>query len=147
MKRKEGFTLIELLAVIVILAVIIVIAIPMVSNSLGGARKDSFKVYAKKVINTVSAKYQSDMLTTGKTNITCYTLDELMGQSKGSYEGYVLVCNPNSENYDFKVTIKNGKLIVNNSRLKDIEDKVTEGTINSLTCPSAAEIASKCSAQ
>lgn len=147
MKKKEGFTLIELLAVIVILAVIIVIAIPMVSNSLGGAKKDSFKVYAKKVLNTVEAKYQSDMLTSGTSTKTCYTLDELMGQSKGSYEGYVLVCNPNSENYDFKVTIENAGLIADNSTLNDIDDKVVDGNLSSLTCPAAADITKKCLAE
>ena len=42
-KKNKGFTLIELLAVIVILAVIALIAIPLITNIIGGVRKEAAK--------------------------------------------------------------------------------------------------------
>lgn len=86
-KNKKGFTLVELLAVIVVLAIIMIIAIPQVMESMNAAKKNSFKIYAQKVLNTASAKYQTELLT--GTPSTCYKVSTLMGNGKGKYVGYV----------------------------------------------------------
>ena len=93
-KNKKGFTLVELLAVIVVLAIIMIIAIPQVMDSMNAAKKNSFKIYAQKVLNTAQTTYQAGILDSNSK--TCYTVDELMGNGKGNYTGSV------------KVTVTNG---------------------------------------
>ncbi len=107
-KNKKGFTLVELLAVIVVLAIIMVIAIPSVMDSMNKARKNSFKIYAQKVLNTASTQYQTDMLTSGSATKTCYPISTLMKQGAGNYVGYVMVSGSNSDNVEFTIVIADG---------------------------------------
>ncbi len=49
--NKKGFTLVELLAVIVVLAIILVITVPMILNTMGSAKSDSFDASLNTVVN------------------------------------------------------------------------------------------------
>ncbi len=49
--NRKGFTLVELLAVIVVLAIILVITVPMILNTLGSAKSDSFDASLNTVVN------------------------------------------------------------------------------------------------
>ena len=115
MKNKKGFTLVELLAVIVVLAIIMIIAIPQVMESMNAAKKNSFKIYAQKVLNTAVAKYQTDTLT-NTTPSSCYKVSTLMGNGKGNYLGYVIV-----NNGTFTVSIKDGSYYVKDAAYADLE--------------------------
>ena len=111
MKNKKGFTLVELLAVIVVLAIIMIIAVPSVMESMNSARSKAFIIYAQKVLNTASTKYQSKILM-GDDISTCYTLEALMGAGTGNYKGYVEISNPNTDTTDFTITLKDNNYSV-----------------------------------
>jgi prepilin-type N-terminal cleavage/methylation domain len=51
--KKNGFTLIELLGVLIILAILALITIPLVTNSLQKAEKESFKNSIEGIIRTM----------------------------------------------------------------------------------------------
>ncbi len=107
-KNKKGFTLVELLAVIVVLAIIMIIAIPSVMESMNKARRNAFKIYAQKVLNTAMTKYQADMLTGGTSATSCYKLSDLMKQGTGNYKGSVKIVNNNTDTVDFQIYLSDG---------------------------------------
>lgn len=102
-RNQKGFTLVELLAVIVVLAIIIIIAMPNVISAMNSAKLSTFKVYAKRVIQSAQGQYQTDNLTSfggplanAKIKNTsdgtyCYDLAAIGLKSAGSYKGYVIV--------------------------------------------------------
>ena len=116
MKNKKGFTLVELLAVIVVLAIIMIIAIPQVMDSMNAAKKNSFKIYAQKVLNTAITQHQAEALTLSGTPNNCYKVSSLMGNGKGNYVGYVIV-----NNGTFTVFIKDGSYYVKDAAYADLE--------------------------
>ncbi len=119
--NKKGFTLVELLAVIVVLAIIMVIAIPSVMDSMNKARKNSFKIYAQKVLNTANTQYQTDLLTTGSSSKTCYNLSELMKQGVGNYKGHVSVTGNNSDGVVFTLYLSDGNYFVSGATYDTLE--------------------------
>lgn len=128
MKRnKKGFTLVELLAVIVVLAIIMIIAIPSVMESMNNARRNSFAIYAQKVMNTVQAKVQSDLLS-GNTVATCYTLPTLMGTGVGNYTGHVNVTNPNSDNPTYTLYLSDNNYSYTGATAGNIDVSNIDGT-------------------
>ena len=135
-KNKKGFTLVELLAVIVVLAIIMIIAIPQVMESMNAAKKNSFKIYAQKVLNTAISKYQTATLT-GEAKKTCYTVDELMGNGKGNYVGSVKVDGVNPSSPDFKVYLSDGSYLVSGLNYNELEGTnaiTSSSTAASTTC-------------
>jgi len=139
-KNKKGFTLVELLAVIVVLAIIMIIAVPAVMNAMNDARKNSFKIYAQKVLNTAETNYQANLLT-GTTINNCYTITDLMGDSVGNYKGYVQIDNSVIDSPVFTITISDNNysytaktfsaLTTDDTNLKNADSNITN------TCPSA----------
>ena len=94
MKKKNGFTLVELLAVIVVLAIIMIIAIPSVLNVMNSARKSSFAIYVKKVVNAVQTQYAYDSNLGDLAGAGLYVYNiatDLNLTSTGSYKGYIVV--------------------------------------------------------
>lgn len=93
-KNAKGFTLVELLAVIVILAIIGIIAIPVVIRSLDNAKKNSFKIYAQRVLNRAKEKRQADELYNFESGIlavpNCYSIDDLELMPDERYSGRVV---------------------------------------------------------
>ncbi len=127
-KNKKGFTLVELLAVIVVLAIIMIIAIPSVMESMNKARKNAFKIYAQKVLNTAMTKYQADMLTGGTSSTNCYTLTALMKQGTGNYKGRVVIVSNNTDNVDFQLYLSDGNYFVNGATYSALEKDYKAGT-------------------
>ena len=94
MKKRNGFTLVELLAVIVVLAIIMIIAIPSVLNVMNSARKSSFAIYVKKVVNAVQTQYAYDSNLGDLAGAGLYVYNiatDLNLTSTGSYKGYIVV--------------------------------------------------------
>ena len=90
MKNRKGFTLVELLAVIVVLAIIMIIALPSVLTAMDNAKKSSFVVEARKILNQAMSQVQSDELS-GQTIKSCYSLSDLGIEGGGKYKGSVSV--------------------------------------------------------
>ena len=110
MKNKKGFTLVELLAVIVVLAIIMIIAVPSVLNSMTDARRNSFVVYAEKLINSAQAQAQATQMVNGIPS-KCYDIDELIDGAHGAYEGFVSF-EKNGETETYKVYLRDNNYAV-----------------------------------
>ena len=118
--KNKGFTLVELLAVIVVLAIIMIIAVPSVLSSMDNARKNTFVIEARKILNSAMAKRQSNELTgninAGATSVSikmngattavsyyCYTLSGIGVDAGGRYHGVVLY-NPTNQTWYLKMS-------------------------------------------
>ena len=126
LKNKEGFTLVELLAVIVVLAIIMIIAVPNVLTSMNTAKKSSFVVEARKVLNKAQEQYQTDSLTKAAAEMpTCYSLADLNIETGGKYYGSVSVTNN-----EFKIYLYDGSYAVQGKTSTELN---TDSNINETT--------------
>ena len=80
--KKNGFTLVEILAVIVILGVISTIAMTAVIPKINNAKKDTFIVNAKNILNTAEKHF-----------VHIQTLNELPTKKNESVEGITYAFN------------------------------------------------------
>ena len=136
LKNKKGFTLVELLAVIVVLAIIMIIAIPNVLSSMDTAKKSSFIIEARKVLNKAQEQYQADTLTGSPK--ACYTITDLGTDTGGKYKGYVTVSNN-----VFTIYLSDGEYRAEGATSSTLDEtgdtaKVKKSTTEyASTCPSA----------
>ncbi len=125
-KNMQGFTLIELLAVIVVLAIVILAAATAVIPRMNEARTQVFALEANHAIDAAKTYFMNNSLTGSAGSVTlpvkegepkCVTITDLIKNGDFDadidiYKGYVLVQKV-KENYLYKVTMSNGKLMVN----------------------------------
>lgn len=57
--KKNAFTLVELLAVIIVIAIVLVIAVPRLTNFIGVADKEKFKINSNEIYNLVKSDFLS----------------------------------------------------------------------------------------
>ena len=136
--NKKGFTLVELLAVIVVLAIIMIIAVPSVMDSMNSARKNAFKIYAQKVLNTAQTKYQADILTGGEIK-NCYSLQTLMGSSVGNYKGFVQITGANTDTVSFTITLRDNNYYIGGQDYSSLEGNINNRGTNKITYPTGCE--------
>lgn len=139
--NKKGFTLIELLAVIVVLAIIMIIAVPSVLSSMNDARRNSFVVYAEKLINSAQAKVQSKaMIGQDFESGQQFDVTYLVDGPVGSYKGFVTYTkNPNGGAY--KISLRDNNFFVwdmdytalESAKSEDVPETWNINTINSVT--------------
>ena len=143
--NKKGFTLVELLAVIVVLAIIMIIAVPSVMESMNSARKNAFKIYAQKVLNTAQTKHQASVLTGTNTATYCKSLTDLMGSSVGNYQGYVVVCNGTSDSTIYRLWLTDKNYSYTKKQYSELTDPAAASTGITNTCPTGTNLTNACS--
>ena len=116
MKNKKGFTLVELLAVIVVLAIIMIIAIPSVLSAMDNAKKSSFVVEGRKVLNQAMTTIQSNALSGGNTSGK-FSLTDLGIEAGGKYYGCVEVTGN-----DYKLYLYDGTFHVEDVSSSDLNN-------------------------
>lgn len=129
MKNKKGFTLVELLAVIVVLAIIMIIAVPSVLNSMTDARRNSFVVYAEKLINSAQAQAQATQMVNGIPS-KCYDIDELIDGATGAYKGFVSF-EKTGETETYKVYLHDNNYVVAGITAMDLEKQKANKDLDS----------------
>jgi prepilin-type N-terminal cleavage/methylation domain-containing protein len=102
-RNNRGFTLVELLAVIVVLAVIIVLTVPSVLDTMNGAKKKTFAMYAQRIVTNAQSVYESyDLLSGAASDYKlvqnsngkkqyCINIKNVGLSNMGTYEGYVII--------------------------------------------------------
>ena len=113
--KRKGFTLGEMLLVIVILASIIIFSVPAIFKSMEGARKKSFVMQARKIVNLAITKRQEDdilnktdsaagkpIMKDGQIEYYCYTFSSVGLEKAGKFKGTVAYF-PNTKLWKIKI--------------------------------------------
>lgn len=126
LKNKKGFTLVELLAVIVILALLIVITANTVLPMMNKSKANAMVVYAERVLNTASASFQADQITSTADTLY-YSIGKLMGES--NYYGCVAVTAV-GDSYTYKILMidPDNKWGIRNTAVSTVTSLVPSGS-------------------
>ena len=122
---KKGFTLVELLAVIIILGIIALVAVPIISDVLDSAKKDSAKASTLNFIEAAELHLSKYVLQEGKINDGTYTINEFktiigvdkISQNEPENKSKLIIQDNKIVNYNIvtdgcMVTKENNKVVV-----------------------------------